>query len=69
MDQLKLEQKARAGLEDMLLRIERHFKAEQAARRKAEEDLEEARKLEAAARAELEAERRRWQAEAAQLEQ
>ena len=35
--QLKVESKTNAELEDMLLRIEKHFKAEQVARRKAEE--------------------------------
>ena len=37
--QLELEGRTRAELEDMLLRIERHFKAEQAARRKVREGL------------------------------
>ena len=35
--QLEVESKTNAELEDMLLRIEKHFKAEQVARRKAEE--------------------------------
>lgn len=35
--QLELEGRTRAELEDMLLRIEKHFRAEQAARRRAEE--------------------------------
>uniref|UniRef100_A0A6S8JPS9 Uncharacterized protein n=1 Tax=Dunaliella tertiolecta TaxID=3047 RepID=A0A6S8JPS9_DUNTE len=39
-EQLKLETRAREELEDMILRIEKHFKAEQAARKKAEEMLQ-----------------------------
>lgn len=38
--QLQLEVRAREELEDMILRIEKHFKAEQAARKKAEELLQ-----------------------------
>jgi hypothetical protein len=38
---LKIESKAREELEDMILRIEKHFKAEQAARKKAEELLQQ----------------------------
>ncbi len=38
--QLKVEARAREELEDMILRIEKHFKAEQAARKKAEELLQ-----------------------------
>ncbi len=38
--QLQVEAKAREELEDMILRIEKHFKAEQAARKKAEELLQ-----------------------------
>ncbi|GAX77524.1 hypothetical protein CEUSTIGMA_g4968.t1 [Chlamydomonas eustigma] len=40
--QLKMESAAREELEDMILRIEKHFKAEQAARKKAEELLQAA---------------------------
>eukprot|EP00873_Tetraselmis_striata_P020915 jgi/Tetstr1/441179/TSEL_029437.t1 len=65
---LRKEQAARAELEDMLLRIERHFKLEQAARKKAEEELEEAREAEAAARAEAAAEGERFRAYAADMD-
>jgi hypothetical protein len=67
--QLLKEQRARAELEDMLLRIERHFKLEQAARKKAEEELEEVRAGEAAARAEVDAEHARFEAYAAEMDQ
>ena len=40
--QLEVESKTNAELEDMLLRIEKHFKAEQAARRKADEAVAQA---------------------------
>ncbi|EFJ44809.1 hypothetical protein VOLCADRAFT_118633 [Volvox carteri f. nagariensis] len=50
--QLQMEVRAREELEDMILRIEKHFKAEQAARKKAEELLQ------AAISAELEAKNR-----------
>lgn len=48
-----MEKKAREELEDMLLRIERHFKAEMAARRAAEQALAEASASEGAAHKEV----------------
>ena len=53
--QLEVESKTNAELEDMLLRIEKHFKAEQVARRKAEEMVAEAESKIAAERAAKEA--------------
>lgn len=59
MKLLKKEQQARAELEDMLLRIEKHFKTEQELRKKAEQEAEQARAAEEALRSELEEERQR----------
>ena len=42
MAQLELEGRTRAELEDVLQRIERHFRSEQAVRRRAEESEREA---------------------------
>jgi len=52
--QSALESKAREELEDMILRIEKHFKAEQAARKKAEELLQNSVAAEMESRAKVE---------------
>ncbi|KAL0031026.1 hypothetical protein WJX79_010574 [Trebouxia sp. C0005] len=66
-EQLKVEARARQELEDMLLRIERHFKAEQAARRKAEEQLAQSMQSEASLKTQLEAEVKKRSKEQKQL--
>ncbi|KAK9803017.1 hypothetical protein WJX72_000682 [[Myrmecia] bisecta] len=66
-EQLKIEARARQELEDMLLRIERHFKAEQAARRKAEELLQQSIENEEALKAQLDAELKKSSKEAREL--
>lgn len=66
-EQLKVEARARQELEDMLLRIERHFKAEQAARRKAEEELAKCVESEASLKSQLEAEVKKRSKEQKQL--
>lgn len=68
-DRLTLETKAREELEDMILRIEKHFKAEQAARKKAEELLQQAIAAEMDAKNTLEDVMRQRQQEQKQLDE
>lgn len=57
--QLQAEERARAEVEDMCLRIEKHFKAEKAARGKAEELMQHAIENELSAKSQLDMEQQR----------